>query len=266
MQRRWALPALPRKSRPSHLPLIRTRLLMKTYLSFSGKVWGPYISADTFKTVFLPTGVPGFWQPVLLDRWGQVIQYFPRYGLANNRTSDSTYAAVDAKVQAGPLYGYSQPASVDGIYGQDAIWDWRDGAAFFATPSPGGMRNPVTGDTDAVIPWPDPTLPAAPFFEPQYTIQWMLGAQVMAGRPHANEITPATSTKLSFDGPFILISAGPDGPERASSNFPERTMGGYCNFLDATGNFNDASGSALTALELQQIFSASGNIYNFDRP
>ncbi|MGD0389592.1 MAG: hypothetical protein ABSC42_11615, partial [Tepidisphaeraceae bacterium] len=77
-----------------------------------GKVWGPYISARAFNVAFIPSAstgqgggalpaLAGYGQPVLLDRWGQVIQYFPRYGPANNRTNDSTYAA-NASVQAGP--------------------------------------------------------------------------------------------------------------------------------------------------------------------
>ena len=51
-----------------------------------GKVWGPYLSPAAFKVAFVPSvdsyGYPffGYGQPVLLDDWGQVIQYFPRYG------------------------------------------------------------------------------------------------------------------------------------------------------------------------------------------
>lgn len=61
-----------------------------------GKVWGPYISADSFKVAFVPStdvnanGVPSAGEAVLKDRWGQVIQYFPRYGPANNRSNDSS--------------------------------------------------------------------------------------------------------------------------------------------------------------------------------
>jgi hypothetical protein len=53
---------------------------------------------------------------------------------------------------------------------------------------------------------------------------------------------------LHFHGPFILISAGPDGQTR--------TNGGYCNLAPITT-------PSLTAY--QQAFQASGNIYNFDR-
>jgi hypothetical protein len=56
-----------------------------------------------------------------------------------------------------------------------------------------------------------------------------------------------------------LISAGPDGPNRAN--------GGYCNFVNpATGKVTDSNGNPLTPAQLQQMFTASGNIYNFDRP
>ena len=71
-----------------------------------GKVWGPYISADTFKVAFVPdvpatappVGVGG--QPVLMDRWGQVIQYFPRYGPANSRVNDTSLYPTPASASA----------------------------------------------------------------------------------------------------------------------------------------------------------------------
>ena len=52
---------------------------------------------------------------------------------------------------------------------------------------------------------------------------------------------------LHFDGPFILISAGVDGPTRDN--------GGFCNLLGVTPD----------NVHYQQAFQASGNIYNFDR-
>jgi hypothetical protein len=52
--------------------------------------------------------------------------------------------------------------------------------------------------------------------------------------------------KLGYDGPFILISAGPNGPELNN--------GGYCNFAGVASN------------QLQQTFLSSGNVYNFDHP
>ncbi|MGA2443166.1 MAG: prepilin-type N-terminal cleavage/methylation domain-containing protein, partial [Tepidisphaeraceae bacterium] len=111
----------------------------------TGKITPNYLSADTFKVAFVPvggkdnnygpggpgTGLPySAGQPVLLDRWGQVIQYFPRYEPVSNRTNDSLTAMYprSTSVLAGPLFGYSQPNSVDPGAGQNCIWDSRDGA------------------------------------------------------------------------------------------------------------------------------------------
>jgi type II secretory pathway pseudopilin PulG len=227
------------------------------------KVWGPYISAQAFNVAFIPSAptgqggsalpaLAGYGQPVLLDRWGQVIQYFPRYGPANNRTNDSTYA-VNAAVQAGPLFGYSQPRSVDGTNGQNAIWDWRDGATFFSVSSSNiawNAPNPVTGNLDYAKPWPNPTQTMGSDFRPELAIQWMLGEPDPAGNFN-NEIL--AGEKLSYDGPYILISAGPGGPERSN--------GGFCSMVDPNNYDNP-----LPENKLQQAFIDSGNIYNFDRP
>jgi prepilin-type N-terminal cleavage/methylation domain-containing protein len=250
-----------------------------------GKIWGPYISADTFKVAFVPAvgadpnyglAGPSFsaGQPILLDRWGQVIQYFPRYGPANNRTNDSnSLYPAKAAVQAGPLFGYSQPNSVDTTgggkpsgAGENAIWDYRDGAPFFTAGAGSWMilgtwpnPNPVTGNIDQVEPWPKQTSsPNA--FQPELTIEWMLGNSQTTGSPPTGFTNLIQAPdKLNYDGPYILISAGPDGPERNN--------GGYCNFINPiTGEMTDGNGNPLTSAQLQQIFIASGNIYNFDRP
>jgi len=228
-----------------------------------GKVWGPYISAGAFNVMFIPSAptgqggsalpaLAGYGQPVLLDRWGQVIQYFPRYGPVSNRTSDSTYAA-NTSIQAGPLFGYSQPKSVDGTNGQNAIWDWRDGATFFSTSASGigwNVPNPVTGNLDYAKPWPNPTQTMGSDFRPELAIQWMLGEPDSSGSFN-NEIL--AGEKLSYDGPYILISAGPGGPERNN--------GGFCSMVDPNNYDNP-----LPTNQLQQAFIDSGNIYNFDRP
>jgi prepilin-type N-terminal cleavage/methylation domain-containing protein len=232
----------------------------------AGKVWGPYISPDTFKVAFIPSSTSS--QPVLLDRWGQVIQYFPRYGPASNRTasavpptaSPGSAPVPNSSVSAGPLFGYSQPYSVDNQYGYNAIWDWRDGAPFFGMPGSSGWVNPVTGNRDNIVAWPDPTQAqtVAPYYNFLWTIDWMLGEQVnpSAGGTFQNEIV--SGDRLNYDGPYILISAGPDGPERNN--------GGYCSFVNpTTGNLTDSNGNNLTSAELLQMFTASGNIYNFDR-
>jgi len=264
----------------------------------TGKITPNYLSADTFKVAFVPTGsdtnygpggpgnntmIGSAGEPVLLDRWGQVIQYFPRYGPANNRTNDSLAALYPASktVQAGPLFGYSQPNSVDSLAGQNCIWDSRDGAPFFqpfingnapgftaseftpslASPLP-QWPNPITinpfnpnGDFYAE-PWPKQTSATPNNFRPELTIQWMLGEPDSSGNFN-NEILPGE--KLNYDGPYTLISAGPDGPNRAN--------GGYCNFTNLKdGSLTDSNGNPLTSAELLQMFTASGNIYNFDRP
>ncbi len=210
-----------------------------------GKVWGPYLSPAAFKVAFVPSvdsyGYPffGYGQPVLLDDWGQVIQYFPRYGPANNRTDDSTLPP-NPSIKAGPLYGYSQPKSVDPKNGQNAIWDWRDGAPFFT----------LVGQTGPAQEWPDPAMGNARSFRPELAIQWMLGDGPDSAGNFRNEIGDAQT--LKYDGPYILISAGPGGPERPD--------GGYCNFADPNNGNNP-----LPANGLQQIFLKSGNIYNFER-
>lgn len=218
-----------------------------------GKVWGPYISADTFKTVVFsstqnpPTSLaPNVGQalggqPLLLDRWGQVIQYFPRYGPASNRTNDSSLypTNLDKSVQAGPLIGYSQPKSVDSNYGQNAIWDLRDGAPFY---------NNVNGTpTQAFF----PVTTAGSEFDPTTAIDWMLGNSTPNGTGNGFTNVIKAPDKLNYDGPYILISAGPDGPTRAN--------GGYCSMIDVNGNL-------LPANQWQQQMIASGNIYNFDHP
>jgi type II secretory pathway pseudopilin PulG len=213
-----------------------------------GKVWGPYLSPAAVKVAFVPSvdsyGYPffGYGQPVLLDDWGQVIQYFPRYGPASNRTDDSTYPADpsgNALIGAGPLYGNSQPKSVDSTNGQNAIWDWRDGAPFFT----------LVGQTGPAQQWPDPALGTARSFRPELAIEWMLGEEPDSSGDFRNEIDEG---EMNYDGPYILISAGPDGPERPD--------GGYCNFADQQNGNNPFSANSL-----QQIFLKSGNIFNFER-
>jgi len=235
----------------------------------TGKVTPNYLSADTFKVAYVPpnstlTGGPNSnylgsaGEPLLLDRWGQVIQYFPRYGPASNRTNDSSLyatasATAKAAVQAGPLYGESQPASVDpnvAPAGENAIFDFRDGAPFFA-----GANITSLAQT-----WPTPVIGAVAGndFRPDWTIQWMLGDQNSDNAIIAPE-------SLRFDGPYILISAGPDGPSRLN--------GGYCNFANTNssaateGQATDpSSGNPLTPAQLLQMFISSGNVYNFDHP
>jgi hypothetical protein len=238
----------------------------------TGKVTQNYISGDTFKVVYVPvattqTGGPGAGfigsagEPLLLDRWGQVIQYFPRYGPANNRLNDSSISTnytTPTSIQAGPLFGYSQPKSVDGTLGQNAIWDFRDGAPLYTITN----TSPVLTWSP---PWQAPTTTAGPpnDFRADWTIEWMLGDLPASINGFHNAIVPGE--KLNFDQEFILISAGPDGPNRLN--------GGYCNFANTTsgaateGQLADPnSGNQLTQSQLLQMFIASGNVYNFEHP
>jgi prepilin-type N-terminal cleavage/methylation domain-containing protein len=238
----------------------------------TGKITQNYISPDTFKVVYVPaisivTGGPGAGfigsagEPLLLDRWGQVIQYFPRYGPANNRLNDSSISTnytTPTSIQAGPLYGESQPKSVDTSAvpaGENAIWDFRDGAPFYTTPN----------TTTLALTWPIPPTAAGPpnDFRPDWTLEWMLGDLPASISTFNNAIMPGE--KLNFDQGFILISAGPDGPNRLN--------GGYCNFANTNvgaateGQMADpTTGNQLTQSQLLQMFIASGNVYNFDHP
>jgi prepilin-type N-terminal cleavage/methylation domain-containing protein len=229
-----------------------------------GKVWGPYISADTFKVAFVPqqltdnaTYVQYAGEPLLLDRWGQVIQYFPRYGPANNRIGSSTHpgdstlstSLLFMNVQIGPLVGYAQPKSIDATYGEDSIWDEREGSPFFSS----NISQTLAGQGWIA------TGSAGSYFDPNVALEWMLGCNTPNGTNNGLADVIAGSDRPSYDGPFILISAGPDGPARAN--------GGFCNFLNTTtGTLTDPSGNNLTRSELQQAFTNSGNVYNFDRP
>lgn len=242
----------------------------------TGKVWPNYLSADNFKVAFIPAvndtsgntlGGPGSsvngpaGQPVLLDHWGQVIQYFPRYGTIGNRTNDSVSypSGANTKVVAGPLYGYSQPWSFEGgptntkSVAQNAIWDWRDGAPFFDVDT---INGPTPNAPTAR--WPDSTVINAQNFYPNMAIQWMLGDQIDPANGGKLDNAIMGSDKLSYTGPYILISAGPDGPAGSKNNLGGINLGGYCNMVDSSGNL-------LPANTWQKAFINSGNIYNFDR-
>jgi prepilin-type N-terminal cleavage/methylation domain-containing protein len=154
----------------------------------TGKIWGPYIPPERFKVSFIPSvdsyGSPffGYGQPVLLDRWMQVIQYFPRYVDSRSQEEKSSGASR-------PLFGYCEPKSVDPIHGQSAIFDWRDGAPFFT----------VIGQTGPAQSWPNPALGNENDFRPELAIEWVL--------------------KSSSDVQYFLISVGPAGLERPNGGF-----------------------------------------------
>jgi prepilin-type N-terminal cleavage/methylation domain-containing protein len=233
----------------------------------SGKVWGPYISADTFKTATVPgrTAVTTLGgniftgEPLLLDRWGQVIQYFPRYGLTSNRSADSaSFTAINPSVIAGPLYGFSEPKSIDSnSTGQYAMYDFRDGAPFYTS----------SNLTSPAQPWlAVPT--AGSYWDPSTTLEWMLG-NVTANSGNTgftNYVAPPTD-KLNYDGPYILISAGPNGSGGSPNPNGGTNLGGYCSFQNAqSGNLTDNAGNNLSRSEMLQAFTNSENVYNFDHP
>jgi type II secretory pathway pseudopilin PulG len=155
----------------------------------TGKIWGPYVSSERFKISFVPSvdsyGSPffGYGQPVLLDRWMQVIEYFPRYD--NNNSQDER----SGKVFRPRLFGFSQSQSIDPAQGESATFDWRDGAPFFT----------VIGQTGPAQSWPNPRLGAQTRFRPELAIEWML--------------------KGGSDVQYFLISAGPAGLEQPNGGF-----------------------------------------------
>jgi len=132
--------------------------------------------------------------------------------------------------------GYSPPKTVDLTNGDFAMFDVRDASPIATRDS----NNNISG----FVPWQTVS-------DPYMAVQWMLGcsnpsAMVFSGTTlSAGPSTISNPDTLHFDGPFILISAGPDGPTR--------TNGGFCNLAGLNSN------------QFQSTFQASGNIYNFDR-
>ena len=217
-------------------PVIRTA---------KGRVWGPYLPPDKFNLAYIyataPVPAPGttndtftpgttqIGQPVILDHWGNPIQYLPRYGPMSNRTGDmyyktpspwlkdsstsapgTVYSTKMTTVLAGPLFGYTVPESVDQQQlGNNAIFDIRDAI-------------PIAKTTPAP-------------FDP-IPMQWVLG-----DNDGNNFIDASAGESLQQNPapPFLLISAGPNGV--------------WCSF-DKTTN-----------TPLGQQFSNSGNIYNISR-
>jgi prepilin-type N-terminal cleavage/methylation domain-containing protein len=242
----------------------------------TGKVWPAFLPADQFRVSYVPnmdsTGaffnvgdaggnsassyVLGGWGiPVLLDHFGQVIEYFPRYGKLTNRTADSNFLAtsgqsgtLSSSVTVGPLIGYCQPNSVDKFSGWNAIFDLRDAAPYYDETQQNGW-NPAT--VGPYVRWPLPGSSASAYSTSglgglNMAIAWMLGDDTGSD----DYIGVGSTSKLRFNGDYILISAGPDGPFR--------NLGGFC-------DFQDAKAVNIPATEFQKTFDASGNIYNFDR-
>jgi type II secretion system protein G len=213
----------------------------------TGKVWGPYLQADQFKVVYVtsnPTGDPTLQlyigQCMFLDRWGQAIQYFPRYGPAEDRDRfdvDSVYAAGNPPTKpplAGPLYGYCVPYSVDSTNGMNALYDMRDAGVVLDS-----FHNPTSG-WQTLSPMP-PVTGTPPTATTNYglALMWMLGDDDL---DNLIDTDPSTSNaeSLHYNGPYILMSAGPYGT--------------WCDLSKDTSYTQHAA-----------TFAASGNIYNFSR-
>jgi prepilin-type N-terminal cleavage/methylation domain-containing protein len=215
----------------------------------TGKVWPNYLDTNAFKTTFTGNFVPTLYanyygQAELLDRWGGTIEYFPRYGPANDRMQTSTWNSAPQTPkpgQIGPLFGFSAPNTIDAVNGNDAIFDVRDAAPIALRDS----NNNITGFQL----WQSSTSTVDLYM----AVQWMLGCTTPTQLAFSGTgITAGPSyiiapDNLHFDGPFILISAGVDGPTRAN--------GGFCNLAPVTQD----------NVHFQQAMQASGNIYNFDR-
>jgi prepilin-type N-terminal cleavage/methylation domain-containing protein len=247
----------------THTPDPVTGYIAGVILTPTGTPTQAYLPPEKFNVQWIPDPNPSNpWQPVMLDRWGTPIQYFPRYGALGNRTGDTNPAKFlthpDLTVVAGPLYGKCTPFSIDAstlpLYpGDNAFFDYRDAAI--------DPADPIAWDPNQQ---PDKTNS----WVTDYTmaLRWMLGDE-SAGRgkyPQDNVIrdtgpaSPPIHETLHFDGPFILISAGPSGK--------------FCNLWNNNPNLAlDRSGTPVPANQpfpqsmFPAQFKASANIYNFDR-
>lgn len=152
-----------------------------------GKKWGPYLPPDKFK---IGTGNPT-WQPVgcLLDSNGGEIQYYPRYSVYDVRT---TGLVAPSGAGDGYLLGMVNASSQGNPKPIRAMFNRHDGLAGDTTPSDG--------------------IPTSPKDHLQHTL-YMLGDGADNGNPAPNNMIDSTSTfteSLTFSGPFILASPGPD--------------------------------------------------------
>ena len=153
----------------------------------SGKVSGPYIQPERFKVSYIPSvdsygaSFFGYGQPVLLDRWNQVIQYFPRYRAGKDVGKESDPPR--------PLYGFCQPKSIDSAHGAGADLRLARRCTLLHNRRPDRF----------CAAWPNPTMGTANSFRPELAIEWML--------------------EPGFDGAYFLISVGPGGLERPNGGF-----------------------------------------------
>lgn len=147
-----------------------------------GKKWGPYLPPDKFK---LGTGNP-ISQPFrcLLDSYGGEIQYYPRYNVYDVRP-----LGAPSPMQDGYLLGkVSASASSQGAPKFRAMYSRHDGLA---------------GDTVSAD-----GIASSPNDHFQHTL-YMLGDGADSGNPAADNMIDG-SEHLTFNGPFILASPGPD--------------------------------------------------------
>jgi prepilin-type N-terminal cleavage/methylation domain-containing protein len=197
----------------------------------TGKVWGPYMPADRFQIQWVSatsaTGI-AYQYPILLDHWGNPIEYFPKY-------RNLKYSNATGTVTPPPLLGNC--AATTGGNGPPfpgAVFDVRD----YVPMQTAGMQDLLSPVSGGVF---NASAFAYQNYGPTEAVLFMLGDDE---NPIDNTIEGGDSA--AFDGDFLLISAGPDGVWAG-------TPGSQYDF---------ATSSPSTWLKTIQ---KSGNVYNFDR-
>jgi type II secretory pathway pseudopilin PulG len=104
--------------------------------AIGGKVWGPYISPDKFKPT---TGTdPYRWD--LFDRYGQPIEYFPRWRVLPRPTGAATLTLFGTNTVAMPLSTGTPPTPVKTVYDYHQAW--------YDPKTASGPTPKATGQTD----------------------------------------------------------------------------------------------------------------------
>jgi prepilin-type N-terminal cleavage/methylation domain-containing protein len=159
-----------------------------------GKKWGPYLPPDKFKYGSYTSRNGVDLHDRILDRYGQEIMYYPRYNNYDKRPGLPGGTALTdgyllGKVAASPPPASSPQSDVPKIR---AMFNKYDGLVAQST------------DTEP------PAQPQAAINEHIVHTLYMLGDgdDAVGGTPVNNQIIPPES--LTFKGPYMLISAGPD--------------------------------------------------------
>jgi type II secretory pathway pseudopilin PulG len=179
-------------------PGFRTQLNLFTNASSGsvdsmGKTWGPYMPADRFQIVWAAatstsgTGSVSYQYPILLDHWGNPIEYFPKY-------RNLQYSGASGTATPPPLLGN---CAATGSAILPSAFDVRDYVPMQAT----GMQDLMTTVTANGNVTPSSFVPS---WAPTEALLFMLGDDNIDNSIDNNETA-------AFDGDFLLISAGPDG-------------------------------------------------------